>query len=195
MLTESHGPDIEGVDELVVLVDESGAPIGNADKRTVHTADTPLHLAFSCYLLGDDGRLLLTRRALSKPTWPGVWTNSFCGHPAPDEKMSDAVRRRAAQELGAGIRSLRLVLPGFRYRATDAGGIVENEVCPVFIGVIDGDLAPNPAEVAEWEWVTPEDVLEAVQRTPFAFSPWLIEQLAQMDLVAEAALSMEGRTT
>ena len=185
-MTGPSGPRAVGDGELVVLVDESGAPIGSADKRSIHTSHTPLHLAFSCYLLGDDGRVLLTRRALTKATWPGVWTNGFCGHPAPEEKMSDAVRRRAADELGTGIRSLRLVLPGFRYRATDAGGIVENEVCPVFIAVIDGELAPNPDEVAEWAWATPEDVVAAVERTPFAFSPWLVEQLTQMDLVAEA---------
>ena len=49
--------------EMVVLLDDAGAPIGQAPKASVHTTDTPLHLAFSCYLLNRTGELLLTRNA------------------------------------------------------------------------------------------------------------------------------------
>lgn len=164
--------------EQVVLVDEAGTPVGTADKSVIHTGATPLHLAFSCHVFRPDGRVLLTRRALGKRTFPGVWTNSFCGHPGPGEDPADAVRRRGARELGLEIGALDLVLPDFRYEATDASGIVENEICPVFRTVVDADPQPADDEVAEWEWADPAHVRAAVEATPFAFSPWLVLQLA-----------------
>ena len=171
------GQDIE----LVRLLDEDGTEIGTANKALVHTAQTPLHLAFSCHLLDAQGRTLLTRRALSKQTWPGVWTNSFCGHPAPGESFQDAILRRAAVELNIEVTDILPALPGFRYRATDASGIVENEVCPVFTAVYLGeaDLSPNPDEVCDWAWSDVVDVEEAVSAAPFVFSPWLVQQLAE----------------
>ena len=177
--------------ERVVLVDESAQPIGSAEKFSVHTHATPLHLAFSCYLTNDLGQVLLTRRALSKLTWPGVWTNSFCGHPGPGEALNAAVERRASQELGTKVRDLRQVIPDFRYRAVDASGIVENEICPVYIASIAGDLAPRSDEVAEWEWVDVPALIEAVRLTPFAFSPWM--QL-QIPLLQETLQAVPART-
>lgn len=174
--------------EQVVLLDERGSPIGARDKSEVHTHDTALHLAFSCHLL-DAGRILLTRRALGKQTWPGVWTNSFCGHPAPGEALEDAVRRRARHELGLELEHVRVVLPDFRYRAVDASGIVENEVCPVFVARPVGDPQPNPDEVAEHRWVEIDAIGTAVASTPFVFSPWLALQLPE--LLAVGALTDE----
>jgi isopentenyl-diphosphate delta-isomerase len=163
--------------ELVVLVDADGAPTGTAPKSTVHGEATPLHLAFSCHVFDAAGRVLVTRRALGKLTWPGVWTNSFCGHPGPDETIPDAVRRRARRELGLALGALDPVLPEFRYRAVDASGIVENEICPVYRAVAAEDPQPAVDEVAEWAWVGFDDLRAAVRATPFAFSPWLALQL------------------
>lgn len=163
--------------ELVTLLAEDGTAIGTAPKDTVHTEATPLHLAFSCYVFDREGRLLVTRRALSKRTWPGVWTNSFCGHPRPDEDMIEAVIRRGTEEIGARPLEVTSVLPSFRYHAIDASGTVERELCPVHVAVVDDPIEPDPAEVMEWAWARPADLLLAVSSAPFAFSPWLQEQL------------------
>jgi isopentenyl-diphosphate delta-isomerase len=164
--------------ELVVLLDTLGNQIGTADKVAVHSTATPLHLAFSCHVYNEAGDVLVTRRALSKLTWPGVWTNSFCGHPTPGESMADAVARRGEFELGITLNGLEPMLPDFRYRAVDASGIVENEVCPVFRTVTTDAVVASPEEVAEWRWVAPESLRTAVAAAPYAFSPWLVLQLA-----------------
>ena len=167
--------------EFVVLVSEEGVPIGTADKATVHTTDTALHLAFSCHVFNDAGEILVTRRALSKKTWPGVWTNSFCGHPAPDEQPEDALHRRARQELGFEVTDVSPALPDFRYRAVDASGVVEYEICPVFIARAVSAPVPEPDEVCEFVWADPRALLAAVEATPWAFSPWITLQLPALN--------------
>jgi len=173
--------------ELVVLADEHGEATGTAPKATVHTGDTPLHFAFSCWLLDAEGRLLITRRALSKKTWPGVWTNSFCGHPGPGEANEEAVARRSVEELGfapGAVEDITVVLPEFRYRAVDSSGIVENEFCPVFIARLRAGEEPDPRpdEIDSFAWVDPADLIAAADATPFAFSPWLVEELSDQRL-------------
>ena len=165
-------------DDPVVLLDEHGSPIGEAPKSVVHHDDTPLHLAFSCYVLDPAGRLLGTTRARSKPSFPGVVTNTVCGHPQPGEDLAAAVRRRARSELGVEVRDLRLVLPSFRYRA-EMNGLVEHELCPVFVGWADEDaVAPDPDEVDDAQWVPWADFRDSVLSGERTVSPWCAEQVA-----------------
>ena len=178
------------VEELVVLLDEAGHPTGTTPKATVHGTDTPLHLAFSCYLFDPDGRLLTTRRALSKPTWPGAWTNSVCGHPGPGEPLADAVRRRVLDEVGVRAEGVTLMLPAFRYRAVMPNGVVENEMCPVFVATTTDALAPDPAEVEEAAWVDWAAFRSGVLDGSRAISPWCREQVA---LLPEHPLAAAAR--
>jgi isopentenyl-diphosphate delta-isomerase len=147
----------------------------------VHSRRTPLHLAFSCYVFTEQGQLLATRRAYSKRTWPGVVTNSCCGHPAPGESMSRAVGRRLEYEVGISPRSIDLILPTFRYRAVMADGTIENELCPVYRAILGDEVEPaaRPGEVENAWWVPWSDFVREADGLS-DLSPWCALQLAQL---------------
>jgi isopentenyl-diphosphate delta-isomerase len=161
--------------EHVVLLDIDGNAIGTMDKSSVHTANTPLHSAVSIFLFDGKGNMLTQQRALSKKTWPGIWSNACCGHPASGESHLEAANRRIEQELGLSGIELINALPNFQYRA-ELDGIVENEICPVFIGHCTNEPTPNPLEVAATEWVPWQafaDSCRGLTQTRFdSFSPW-----------------------
>ena len=174
--------------ESVVLLDEAGYASGTADKAAVHHARTPLHLAFSCYLFNEAGQFLLTRRAESKRTFPGVWTNTCCGHPLPGEPLSGSVLRRLRDELGIGAAKLTLVLPRFRYQARMANGVLENELCPVYAAYTDLPPEPHSDEVAEARWVDWDEFCGAVRAGRQPVSPWCARQLAELTVLGPRPL-------
>lgn len=167
--------------ELIVLVDPAGIPIGAAEKLAAHHADTPLHLAFSCYVFDRQGRFLATQRASSKKVWPDVWTNSACGHPAPGETVVEAIQRHLRYELGMTATEIEVVLPTYSYRAPPFRGIVENEFCPVYVARSLDRPEPNPVEVRAYAWKSwSEFVLEALADTGERYSWWCKDQLSHM---------------
>lgn len=162
------------IQEHVILVNDQGMVIGTQEKYAAHTSHTPLHLAFSSWLFNGKGECLITRRALSKKAWPGVWTNSVCGHPQSGEAIDQAIVRRCRYEVGAEITGITPVAAEFRYCETDPSGIVENEICPVFAARITNALTINSDEVMAYEWVDLDAWFQALDATPWAFSPWMV---------------------
>jgi len=168
-------------EELIVLVDEHGHAIGSAEKWSSHHAQTPLHLAFSCYVFDDDGAFLVTRRALPKKIWPGVWTNSVCGHPGVGEFIVDAIHRRLDYELGMRGRDIQVVLPSHSYRAPPFRGVVEHEFCPVFVARAASVLRPNPLEVGACAWVEWEYFVRTAEAdSDDTYSWWCKNQLREL---------------
>lgn len=170
-------------EEQIVFVHEDGTPTGEVGpKLASHTANTQLHLAFSCYIFRrSDNRFLVTQRALSKKVWPGVWTNSVCGHPLPGEAMEAAIARRALYELGLyQVSDLRVVLPNYRYTTPPYDGIIENEFCPVYVGYTDEDPQPNPEEVAAFEWLEWSEYVIQLHNDTDRMSYWAKDQYLQL---------------
>ncbi len=101
--------------------------------------------------------------------------------PQPGEPPADAVVRRLHQELGLRASDLRLALPDFAYRAVDASGLVENEVCPVWVGRVGQEgLTTDPAEVMDTTWIEWDAVISLARSAPRLLSPWSVLQIREL---------------
>jgi len=166
--------------ERVVLVDEHDRPVGTAEKLAAHRDGGRLHRAFSVFLFDASGRMLVQRRAAAKYHFPLLWTNACCSHPRPEEPVAEAARRRVREELGIEV-ALR---PAFRfvYAAEDAAsGLTEREYDHVFVGRLDGEPAPDPAEVDAIAWRDPAELLRDATARPERYTPWFREALPRLE--------------
>jgi len=167
--------------DTVLLVDESGRPLGPSAKLAAHEAPGRLHLAFSVFLFRG-GAVLLQQRASTKYHFPGVWANACCSHPGPSEELVDSARRRLDEELG--IEAPLREVGRFVYRAVDpVSGMVEHELDHVLVGELpEGvEAAPDPDEVACVRWVVLDELPGAL---PAPLAPWFGEAFA---------IALEGR--
>ncbi|GAA0627754.1 isopentenyl-diphosphate Delta-isomerase [Streptomyces crystallinus] len=160
---------------MLELVDESGNTIGTAEKLSAHQAPGRLHRAFSVFLFDPAGRLLLQRRALGKYHSPGVWSNTCCGHPYPGESPFAAAARRTHEELGVSP-SLLAEAGTVRYNHPDPeSGLVEQEFNHLFVGLVQSPVRPDPEEVHETAFVSPQELTALHERA--TFSAWFMTVL------------------
>ena len=161
----------------MVLVDEDGHAVGVADKAVVHDPDTPLHLAFSCYVFDAGGATAAHPAGPAQADLAGRVDQLVLR--APGARRADRRGGAPADPGGAGYAPGRrtLVLPGFRYRAQMPDGTTENELCPVFVATTSDEVRSDPAEVAAHRWVPWAEFRPAVVEGSLEVSPWCVEQL------------------
>ena len=157
--------------ESLILVDDDDREIGSCSKVECHEGEGKLHRAFSVFLFNSDGHLLLQQRSEHKPLWPLYWANSCCSHPRESESIEDAGRRRVREELHLECEPWFLYKFQYHARYEDRGS--EHELCHVFAGYIAGSISAHPEEIAEWRFITPDDLTRDIAADPDRFTPWL----------------------
>ena len=95
------------------------------------------------------------------------------------EATKAAATRRLRYELGLGGVELTNALPGFRYRA-EKDGVVENEICPVFIGFTDKQPNRNCDEVESIKWVDWNDFVTSLNDPATDISPWAVKEVREL---------------
>lgn len=157
----------------VILVDADDQPIGEMEKLVAHQKGA-LHRAFSVFIFSNDEnpRLLLQQRAKQKYHAGGLWTNTCCSHPSPEECLEQAAANRLQFEMG--ISADLHPVGSFLYRAEFENGLVEHEFDHVFIGFMDRDqrIPFNKDEVSDYQWIDLEALEEWYADHPELFTPW-----------------------
>jgi len=156
--------------EKVILVDKDDKEIGIGEKIKTHK-EGKLHRCFSVFIFNSKNELLLQRRARSKYHSGGLWTNTCCSHPRPNEPTEKSVHRRLKEEMGFDCEVKEIF--SFIYKVKFDNGLWEHEYDHVFFGKFDGEPKPNPEEVDEWKWVSLEKLKKDIQENPDNYTYWL----------------------
>ncbi len=157
--------------EKVILVDHFDQQIGLMEKMEAHEKAL-LHRAFSVFIFNDLGEMLLQQRALSKYHSGGLWTNTCCSHPRPDETTADAAYRRLKEEMGFETPLKKIF--DFVYKAPFENGLTEFEFDHVFIGYFNETVLPNPTEVANIDFLSFEKIEILMQQETNYFTSWFL---------------------
>lgn len=159
----------------VILVDNEDREIGTEEKTAAHLGDGVLHRAFSAFVRNGRGELLIQKRAAGKMLWPGYWSNTCCSHPEPGEDVRKAGERRLQEELGFSC-PLK-VIGSFRYHALFRNVGSERELCYIAAGRYDGEVRPNPDEVEDVAWISPEELWRETEKDSDKWTPWFLLEI------------------
>jgi isopentenyl-diphosphate Delta-isomerase len=153
----------------IIIVDEHDNAIGTMEKMEAHRKGV-LHRAFSILLFNSNGEVLLQKRSRSKYHSGGLWTNTCCSHPLPNESIYEATRRRLKHEMGIDIQPEFAFK--FIYKTNLDQNLIEHELDHVFIGTFDGIPDINEDEVEDWKFMNLHSIRKDMKQSPEIYTAW-----------------------
>lgn len=155
--------------EKVILVDKLDKEIGTMEKQEAHIKGV-LHRAFSIFVFNSKKELLLQRRAKTKYHSAGLWTNTCCSHPRPNESTKQAAKRRLKEEMGMSCNLSKQF--DFIYKAILTNGLYEHEFDHVYFGTSNDPPTINLSEVDTYEYKTLEVIKKEIKNIPERYTEW-----------------------
>ena len=157
------------INPKVILVNDTDDVIGIEDKLIAHQKGLK-HRAISVLIFNSKGEWLLQKRALNKYHSGGLWTNTCCSHPYPEESTQTSAERRLMEEMGM-VEELNYLFE-FSYCIKLDNELTENELDHVFIGTSENLPKLNIAEACDYRYITTETLEEEINDTPEHFTEW-----------------------
>lgn len=161
--------------DQVILVDRKNRKIGTEEKMKAHK-EGKLHRAFSVFVFNLKNELLLQQRALDKYHSGGLWSNTCCSHPGPEENILQSAHRRLKEEMGFDCK---LKSAGyFLYEKEFSNGLAEREYDCILIGKdYNGEININKKEVENYRWAKLDEIKKDIKNHPNHYTYWFKEIL------------------
>lgn len=156
-------------EEQVILVNKQDEQTGLMGKMEAHEK-ARLHRAFSVFVYNDKQELMIQQRAKHKYHTPGLWANTCCSHPREGEDIIEAGKRRLQEEMGFQTNLKKTT--SFIYKAAFDNGLTEHEYDHILVGHYNKKPQINPDEVADWKWISLEELKKEVAENPTKFTAW-----------------------
>lgn len=146
--------------ELLDIYDREGNPTGRIQPRDTSLAGEDSVLVVDVWIVGSDGRFLLSKRAQEVMTEPGVWQMT-CGCVASGEDSYTGALREVEEELG-----IQLTTQGELYGRFQIPHLLIDAW--VFREDVDiGDVKLQPGETCDSMWAHSKQVRELLDTGRF----------------------------
>ncbi|MGE0383544.1 MAG: NUDIX domain-containing protein [Gammaproteobacteria bacterium] len=152
------------MEEIFDVVDAQDNVVGCAPRALVHARGLR-HRASHVLVEDRAGRIYLQQRAMTKDCSAGLWDTSAAGHLDRGEAYESAARRELQEELGVIAAG-----PLRRLAKLAAGEDTGNEFVEVFHVVVEGEVRPDPTEIAAGGWFERAQIDAWLAREPRGFT-------------------------
>ncbi|MBN2143182.1 MAG: NUDIX domain-containing protein [Candidatus Aureabacteria bacterium] len=140
-------------EEIFDIVDpDTNRVLGQADRKKVHGNPSLVHQAVHVLVFNNAGHLYLQKRSPHKDIQPDKWDTSVGGHVQSGESLVEAVRRETMEELNICPSEF---IHLYQYLMSNS---LETELVNTYKIVYNDSLIPNPEEITEGRFWTPEEI-------------------------------------
>ena len=167
--------------ELLDIVDENDAVIGQAERDVAHAQGLKIRLVY-VWFYTPDGRVILQRRSNAKKSSPGRLVSTVSGHVGSGMSYIEAACKETHEEAGIVLRPEDLQFFAKVYCRTESSGVVTAAFRSVYLYRFTGevsDLVVEPGEGAGFEAWEVTELLQEMIAHPETFAPFLYEPISQ----------------
>ena len=149
---DSRGASAIKSEEMLPIVEESGAVIGQSPRSYCHNGEKQLHPVVHLHIMDREGKLYLQKRAMTKKLLPGRWDTAVGGHISYGESVQEALFRESSEELGFHDFN-PVFIKDYVYESG-----AEKELVFVWAAIGCFKLVPNEEEVDEGRFWSAEEI-------------------------------------